>query len=104
MKSKRIIIFISIVIFIIFSLFISMRYIENNDYKKKGMKLIIQIEKYKKLNNHLPNSISDLDILESMDEGPYYEKEDSINYIVFFNIGFDNTKKYYSRTKQWEDF
>jgi hypothetical protein len=38
-----------------------------------------------------------------MGEGPYYEKKDSLNYVVFFNIGFDNTKTYYSETKEWKN-
>lgn len=40
----------------------------------------------------LPNTVADLGIVEQMGEGPYYEKKDSLNYVVFFNIGFDNHK------------
>ena len=27
-----------------------------------------------------------------MNQGPYYEKKDSVNYIIYFNIGFDEAK------------
>jgi hypothetical protein len=36
-----------------------------------------------------------------MNQGPYYEKKDSVNYIIYFNIGFDEAKIYYSETKKW---
>ena len=35
-----------------------------------------------------------------MNQGPYYEKKDSVNYIIYFNIGFDEAKIYYSETKK----
>ncbi len=38
-----------------------------------------------------------------MGEGPYYEKIDSLKYIVYFNIGFDNTLTYYSESKDWKE-
>ena len=31
----------------------------------------------------------------------YYEKKDSVNYIIYFTIGFDEAKIYYSETKKW---
>ena len=36
-----------------------------------------------------------------MNQGPYYEKKDSVNYIIYFSIGFDEVKIYYSETKKW---
>jgi hypothetical protein len=51
----------------------------------------------------LPNTVEELGLVEPMNEGPYYEKKDSLSYIVYFNIGFDNTKTYSSETKKWKD-
>ena len=39
---------------------------------------------------------------EETNQCSYYEKMDSASY-VFFNIGFDDTKIYYSDKKEWKD-
>lgn len=88
-----------ILVFILFGL----SYQENKNYEKRGKILIDKIETYRKIENKLPNDVQDLGINEPMNDGPYYEKKDSINYIVYFNIGFDNMKVYYSNTKRWKD-
>ncbi len=51
----------------------------------------------------LPESVKDLNLAPEMGEGPYYEKIDSLKYIVYFNIGFDNTLTYYSESKDWKE-
>jgi hypothetical protein len=79
------------------------QYKENNDYEQCGNRLISKIEDFKHKHNRLPNSVLDLGLEEHMDNGPYYEKKDSVNYIIFYNIGFDETKIYYSDIKQWND-
>lgn len=80
-----------------------MMYHQENSYESKGNLLVKQIETYKEVENRLPNNLNDLGIVEPMNEGPYYEKIDLINYKVYFNIGFDNSKVYYSRLKEWKD-
>ena len=80
-----------------------LQYKEDKNYKKRGEFLISKIEEYHKQKNRLPDSLSDLEIAEEMGEGPYYEKKDSLHYIIYFNIGFDNTKIYYSETKEWRE-
>jgi hypothetical protein len=85
------------------SLIFYFRYAENKEYEKQGIELITKIEAYRQQNNRLPNTVADLGIVEQMGEGPYYEKKDSLNYVVFFNIGFDNTKTYYSETREWKN-
>lgn len=79
------------------------QYQEDKNYKERGESLISKIEEYRKQKGELPNSLFDLGIAEEMGEGPYYEKKDSLHYIVYFNIGFDNTKIFYSKTKEWRD-
>lgn len=80
-----------------------LRHAEDEKYKQAGARLIKKIETYRVLNNRLPNTIADIGLTEPMEQGPYYEKTDSLYYIVFFNIGFDETKTYYSQTQNWED-
>ncbi len=104
MGSKKIIISAVAAILVLGTLaFFYFRNAENKKYEKQGAELIAKVEEYRKQNNTLPNNISELGLVEPMGEGPYYEKKDSVNYIVFFNIGFDNTKTYYSQTKEWKD-
>jgi hypothetical protein len=80
-----------------------LKYKEKEKYESKGNELINRIELYRRQHSRLPNSILDLGIEEQMGEGPYYEKKDSLNYILFFNIGFDNAKIYSSSEKRWKD-
>ena len=73
-------------------------------YQKIGNEFVYKIEQYKKQNKRLPDKLSDIGVEEGMGEGPYYERKDSFEYILFFNIGFDNdAKTYYSKTKKWKD-
>lgn len=90
------------------ALFNYMVYVEDKNYEKRGQVLISKIEEYREQNNKLPDSVSDLGIIkiippDGMGEGPYYEKKDSLNYVVYFSIGFDSAKIYSSETKEWID-
>ena len=98
---KKTILSILIVISILISVIICFRYIENDNYLKRGDELINKIELYRKQYNMLPEDISELGVKESMSDGPYYEKQDSMHYVVFFTIGFDESKVYSSETKKW---
>lgn len=102
MKRKIIILFIVIVAIGIGTIRI-LQYKEDKNYKKRGEILISKIEEYRKQKGRIPDSLSDLEIAEEMGDGPYYEKKDSLHYIIYFNIGFDNTKIYYSKTKEWRE-
>ena len=76
-------------------------YEENQTYENKGESLINKIENFRIKNKRLPNTVLELGEKEPMDQGPYYEKKDSVNYIIYFSIGFDEAKIYYSETKKW---
>ncbi|MRI63205.1 hypothetical protein EDM00_04245 [Ornithobacterium rhinotracheale] len=89
----------AVVIFV----FLWLRNKENDNYKNQGEELINKIEIFRSEHNRLPNSVNELGLVEPMNEGPYYEKKDSLSYIIYFNIGFDNTKTYSSKTKKWQD-
>jgi hypothetical protein len=76
---------------------------ENNYYQKRGKLLIDKIETFRQIEKRLPDNVIELGLEEPMSAGPYYEKKDSVNYIIFFTIGFDNAKIYYSDKKEWKD-
>lgn len=71
---------------------------------KEGNIIIEKIENYKLENNKLPESLGDIGIVETWDYPLYYQKEDSIYYILYFGMSFEENKTYYSDSKQWEDF
>jgi hypothetical protein len=100
---KKVFIGLVISLFFAIAVFLYFRYTENKSYISKGSELIEKIEEYKQEYGELPETVSDFGVIETMGEGPYYEKIDSLNYIVFFNIGFDNRKVYYSHSKKWID-
>jgi len=100
---KKVVIGISVVVLIVVASVFYLRNTENRNYKAKGKQLIEKVEKYKKEYGKLPESTSDLGVQAEMGEGPYYEKLDSTNYTVYFNIGFDNTLMYHSDTGEWKE-
>ena len=91
------------ILIIIFVLLYWLNNAENNDYQKRGQLLIDKIEIFRQTENRLPDNLTKLGIQEPMNSGPYYKKKDSVNYIVFFTIGFDNAKIFYSDKKEWKD-
>lgn len=91
---------VSILIAITIVLF--MQNIEKNNYQKCGAVLIDKIETFRQTETRLPNSVKELGLEESMNSGPYYERKDSVNYVIFFTIGFDETLIYYSDKKEWK--
>jgi len=73
---------------------------ENNNYYKRAIVLIDKIEAFKYAEKRLLNNVNELGLEENMNDGPYYEKKDSISYMIFFNIGFDNIRIYHSDKKE----
>lgn len=100
---KKIIIWVVVVVIIMALSVFYLRYQEDKKYERQGAELVNKIEAFKKEHHRLPNSFSELGLEEPMGTGPYYEKMDSLNYIVYFNIGFDDTKVYYSKSKEWKN-
>ena len=91
---------VSIIIAITIVLFL--QYYEKNNYQKCGAFLIDKIETFRKTESRLPNSVEELGLEEHMNCGPYYERKDSVNYVIYFTIGFDETLIYYSDKKEWK--
>lgn len=88
---------------IIFTIIASLRFANEYSYKNRGSELIEQIETFRNNYGRLPNTITEMGLQEPMNDGPYYRKENSKHYIIFFNIGFDETIIYSSRTKEWQN-
>lgn len=86
--------------FIVIVLFV--KYNEKNNYQKRGAFLIDKIENFRQIEKRLPNSVEELGLEEPMNSGPYYERKDCENYVIFFTIGFDETLIYYSDRKEWK--
>ena len=69
---------------------------------KEGDELVLKIEKYKAHKGHLPKSIEDVGVKETM-EGPlFYVRMDSVNYMVYFGTSLGESIIYYSDTKEWD--
>jgi len=103
---RRIINIISSILMLLAFLFIIWLFLVHQQNRKmeiKGSKLIDKIEEYRQKNGQLPNTVKEMGLEESEGWGPFYEKIDNVNYKVYFSIGFDNSKEYYSKTKKWED-
>jgi type II secretory pathway pseudopilin PulG len=72
---------------------------------QQGNEFVKKIEQYKKDNNRLPVSLSDIGITVKSESDPpiYYDKRDSIHYTIFFGTTLGESKIYYSDSKKWED-
>ncbi len=104
MKNKSKYIFSIITFFFVMVLlyFFFIRNTRENKLIKKGNKLIERIEKFKQERGSLPNSLTEIGI-EETESGPlYYQKEDSLNYIIFFGTSLGESKTYYSNIKKWK--
>lgn len=100
---KRFLLGSSFVLIVIVATLFYLRYSADKKYEQSAQSLITKIETYKQQHGILPNSETDLEYTEGTSEGPYYKLIDSTAYIVFFNIGFDESKVYDSKSKKWQD-
>ena len=72
--------------------------------QKSGESIVQRIEKYKKDNDTLHNSLHEMGIDDVIDDVLFcYEKVDSANYIVWFGTTLGEGIYYYSDTKKWEN-
>ena len=100
MKATRIVLVIVIMLLLVLHL-LSVQ--EDRGYERRGQVLIDKVEAFRQAEKRLPENVEELGLEEETNQGPYYEKMDSASYVVFFNIGFDDTKIYYSDKKEWKD-
>ena len=70
---------------------------------KAGNILVNKIESFRIKNGNLPTSLSDIGVKESEGGPLFYEKRDSINFMVWFGTSLGESKTYYSNSKKWEE-
>lgn len=71
------------------------------ELKTQGDELIARIESFKRRNDRLPRTISELGLEEKL-EGPiYYQQQDSSSYIIWFGMELGESITYDSTTKKW---
>lgn len=100
-KFKKPIIISLITVLVLVIIYVGLKKIGDINLEKQGNSIIQKIELYESKNGNLPNSLRDVGILES---SPWlYEKIDDKNYIIYYPLGFDESKNYYSETKEWKD-
>jgi len=66
----------------------------------RGNEIIQRIEAFKSNQKRLPNSLSEVGIGE---EELFYNKYDSIHYIVWYGTSLGESVTYYSDSKKWEE-
>ncbi len=69
---------------------------------KKGNEIAAKIEKFKAEKGRLPDSLSEIGVIET-ESGPiYYKKESESKYILWFGKELGESMTYDSDTKQWK--
>jgi regulatory protein YycI of two-component signal transduction system YycFG len=92
-----VIIVIGILVFVFY-----MRKEEENSLHELGKITIQKIENFRDNNKRLPNSLSELGIIEK-EEGPiYYSKIDSNRYVIWFGTTLGESQTYDSEKRNWK--
>lgn len=104
-KSKLTVVAITVIACAI--LFIFPYFYFRSQYEKKlmarGRVVVTQVENFRKEKGRLPDSLTELGLAET-EAGPlFYQKRGELNYAVFFSLGVDDIKAYYSDSQKWED-
>lgn len=95
--------------FVLLLLFFSFWFLYLKDFEERKLinesnTVIHKIENFKNERSRLPNSLSEIGTAET-EHGPiFYEKRSELDYIIYFNIGFDDVRVYYSNKQHWENF
>ena len=107
MKQRKILL-ISIIILGLLVLFYMLYPSNHRDGKLmgEGNSIVKKIEDYRKINNSLPVSLTDIGIKVKDEANPpiYYEKRDNSHFTVSFGTSLGESKIYYSDSKRWENF
>lgn len=82
-------------------MFVINDYTERNIMIKNGNIIINKIDSYKQFNNHLPTSIEEIGIKETLDGPFFYDLVDSTTYEISFGVTFGESAIYNSSKKQW---
>ncbi len=73
---------------------------------KIGHEIVEKVEDFRKKNNRLPDSIAQVGIIENENtESQFkYEKLDSVHFMVWIGISFEESKFYYSDSNKWQNY
>ncbi len=94
-------IFLTVALALLFSLCSCDSISRKGRLKKEGSEVVAKIERFKKENDRLPLSLSEIGI-EEREEGPiYYQKQNSSKYIIWFVEELGESVTYDSDTKKW---
>ena len=104
MKKKTIIIPICLLIMPLAYYFFFLRDQRDNRLMREGDELVKKIEGYKSTFGKLPNSLQDIGITQKEEDSLYYDKKDSIKYIIWYGTSLGESKTYYSDSRKWEDY
>ena len=74
-----------------------------NEKLRRGNEIIAKVEKFRIEKGRLPNSLSEIGVVET-ESGPiYYEKKSETKYIVWFGKELGESATYDSDTKKWSN-
>ena len=82
--------------------FVSCAGYSESQRKAEANKIIVKLDDFKNRTNRLPESLSEIGIVED-ETGPiYYRKIDDTNYEVWFGRELGESTTYRSATHQWD--
>ena len=106
MKKNIIIVGLILFTFLFSFWFFYLRNAKENGLIKEGNIIVQKVEAFNKQHQRLPNSLEEIGIAIKSETDPplYYQKRDSLNYILWFGTSLGESKIYYSDSKKWEDY
>ncbi len=81
--------------------FVYLRRANERELINKGNDIVKMVEDFRSKNGKLPESLHEIGIKEKEDGPLYYEKWDSVDYIVYFGTSLGESMTYYSDKKEW---
>ena len=80
--------------------FLYFRNAKDREIIARGNMIVQQIDNFNQKEGYLPNSLDDLGI---KDENLFYNKWDSMHYMVWYGASLGESITYYSDSKKWKD-
>jgi hypothetical protein len=89
-------------LFLTIALFLLIFGCGSDERLKRGNEIAAKVEKFRSEKGRLPNSLSEIGVVE-IESGPiYYKKESETKYILWFGKELGESVVYDSETKQWK--
>lgn len=94
---------ISIILIVTFSFLIGISSCNfKNEEQQYAEELIKKVESFRKINNRIPENVSEIGILEEMDSPAFYQKKNDSTYIIWYGLSVGESNVYNSLTKEWK--